>query len=224
MNRVVFDLDGTLIESAPAIQAVGDRMLADMELAPLTLAETKSYVGNGAAKFVERALAARNVADPDQLSAAISRFHALYETADPLDNAPMPGAEACLRVLHARGHPVGLCTNKPEAPTRKVIDALGWTPLFAAVVAGDTLAVKKPDPGPLLETIARLGGGPAVFVGDSDVDAETAARAGVPFLLYTEGYRKSEIADLPHAGSFGDYTLATELIASSARATDRSRP
>lgn len=212
MKAAVFDLDGTLIESAAAIQSIGNRMLAEMSLPELSLAETRSYVGGGATKFVERALAARNIAAEDAVADAVTRFNAHYEAADPADNAPIPGAEACLRQLRDDGWTLGLCTNKPDHPTRRVLDALGWAPLFAAVVAGDTLAVKKPDPAPLLETIGRLGGGPAVFVGDSDVDAQTAARAGVPFLLYTEGYRKSKIADLPHAAAFSDYAAAAALF------------
>lgn len=210
---VVFDLDGTLIDSARAIQAVGDRLLADHGLAALSAEETRSFIGAGAAKFVERAFAARSVADPGAVAAAVERFQIYYREADPLEhNTPMPGAAAAMDALAAAGCPLGLCTNKPEAPTRSVVGALGWADRFAALVAGDTLAVRKPDPAPLQEVGRLLGGGPLVFVGDSEVDAETAERAARPFLLYTEGYRKAPVEALPRSAAFSDFAELPALV------------
>lgn len=212
---LVFDLDGTLIDSAGAIMAVGDRLLAERGLAPLDLAETKRYIGSGAAKFVERALAARGVS---VFGGAYERFEALYADADPRDNIPYEGVYAAIRALRDAGHPLAICTNKPGAPTAHAIDALGWSGLFDAVVAGDTLAVRKPDPAPLVEAGRRLGVATVLFIGDSEVDAETAARAGVPFLLFTEGYRKSPVDALTHRAAFSRYADLSALIASIATA------
>ena len=214
MISVAFDLDGTLIDSARAIQAVGDRLLADHDLAPLSTEETRRFIGNGAAKFVERAFAARGVEASDLVSRAVSRFETYYAEADPLENAPMPGAGAALKALSGAGVAIGLCTNKPGRPTLSVVEALGWRDLLPVVVAGDTLPVRKPDPAPLLEAGRRLGGGPLVFVGDSEVDAETAERAAIPLLLYTEGYRKSPIEALPHRAAFSDFAELPALVQS----------
>ena len=214
MIAVVFDLDGTLIDSAKAIQSIGDRLLADHGLAPLGAAEARSFIGGGAAKFVERAFAARGGGDLADLAAAVERFEAYYAEADPLENTPMPGADAALRALAEAGVSLGLCTNKPAAPTRSVVEALGWSDLLSAVVTGDCLPVKKPDPAPLRLAARRLGGGPFLYVGDSEVDAEAAGRAKTPFLLYTEGYRKSPIQTLPHRAAFSDFADLEPLIRS----------
>jgi phosphoglycolate phosphatase len=90
--------------------------------------------------------------------------------------------------LTARGVALAVCTNKTKRMTDLLIDALGWSDRFAAVVAADTLTVRKPDPAPLLEAIARAGGGKAAFVGDSITDAETAKAAGIPFVAVGFGY------------------------------------
>ncbi|MFZ2099294.1 MAG: phosphoglycolate phosphatase [Oricola sp.] len=212
---IVFDLDGTLIESAPAIMAVGNTLLAENGLPPLTLTETRSYIGNGAAKFVERAFSARGLhAANEKLEAAYERFEFLYGEADPLDNLPMPGVDSALRALAANGFPLGICTNKPGIPTLSVITAIGWADLLKVIVSGDSLSVKKPDPGPLFEAQRLLGTASILYVGDSDVDAETARRAEVPLLLYTEGYRKSAIGALPHRAAFSNFEDLPELVRS----------
>ena len=218
MISVVFDLDGTLIDSAPAIQAIGNRLLADHGLAALTAEETRAFVGNGAAKFVERAFKARGIDDPTLAAEGAERFQIYYKEADPFENTPMPGAEASMRALAGEGCKLGLCTNKPAEPTRMVLEALGWSALLPVVVAGDSLPVKKPDPAPLLEAGRRLGGSRLMFVGDSEVDAEAAQRAGTPFLLYTEGYRKSAVETLPHDAAFSDFAALPDLLRTTAAA------
>ena len=223
VKAVVFDLDGTLIDSAPAIAAIGDRMMRELGLAPLPAEEGRRYIGNGAPKFVERALAARGVAiTPDGLAAHVARFETLYAAAPGEDNPPFPNAEAALRALRDQGLKLGLCTNKPEAPTRNVIAALGWAALFEVVVSGDTLPVKKPDPAPLRHAAAALGaeiaGVQSLYVGDSEVDADTAEAAGAPFLLHAEGYRRSPIETIRHDRSFADFAELPALVRSFAEA------
>jgi phosphoglycolate phosphatase len=120
---------------------------------------------------------------------------------------------AALTALAAAGHRMAICTNKPYGPTLAVLRHLGLFGHFAAVIGGDSLPQRKPDPAPLHETVRLLGGGPVLFVGDSEVDAETAINAGIPFLLYTEGYRKAPVADLPHAAAFDDFAALSALVA-----------
>ncbi|MCA0871202.1 phosphoglycolate phosphatase [Seohaeicola saemankumensis] len=212
MTTVVFDLDGTLVDSAPDIRAAANRMLADQGLEPLDLPTIISFVGNGLPKLVERVMQARglDMADHPRLSqltldhynAAASDLSALY-----------PGVRIALERLRVQGYTLGLCTNKPEAPARHILDHFGLSDLFLVVVGGDTLAVKKPDPAHLLRTFDQLPEGPRVYVGDSEVDAETAHRAGVPFLLFTEGYRKTPAEALPHSARFSDFAALPDLIA-----------
>jgi phosphoglycolate phosphatase len=117
---------------------------------------------------------------------------------------PYPGVVEALRDLRALGHPLGICTNKALQPTEEILDALDLRGFFDAVIGGDSLPQRKPDPAPLHACFAALGA-PLVFVGDSEVDADCAARAGIRFALFTGGYRKAPVADLPHDLAFDDH-------------------
>lgn len=214
---VIFDLDGTLVDSAPAIRDVGNALMAEMGLAPLDLAETHAFIGNGAATFVARALDAREAAQtPAERAAATARFHTFYAAQSGAESPPYPHVDAALSALRAAGYRLGLCTNKPEAPTRAVLAARGWEGLFEAVIAGDTLPVAKPDPRPLRAAAAQLSGDePGVtplFVGDSEVDAATAVAARAPFLLHLNGYRNAPPGALRHVAAFDDFARLPDLV------------
>jgi phosphoglycolate phosphatase len=210
--RIVFDLDGTLIDSAPDIHAAACRVLAEEGLAPMTPAEVRGMIGHGVAHLVGRLLAAHGLPpEGAQHARMTASFTAGYEGAVHLTR-PYPGVVPALARLAATGARLGICTNKPHAATLAVLDHLGLGP-FGVVVGGDSLAVRKPAPAPLRAALAALGDGPALYVGDSEVDAETAAAAGVPFLLYTEGYRRAPVTALPHAAAFADWGALPDLVA-----------
>lgn len=216
MRAAIFDLDGTLVDSAPDIQAAANRVLEGQGLAPLTLQEARRFIGAGAPVFVERMAAARLPApDPARTAAMLARFLDLYEGAVGLTRL-YPGARATLERLDAEGWRLGLCTNKPEGPARAVLAHFGLERFFPAVAGGDTLAVRKPDPAPLRHVAAALGAEAPIYVGDSETDAATALAASVPFALYTEGYRHTPVADLPHAFAFGDWTRLPPWLAARA--------
>jgi len=199
MRAVLFDLDGTLVDSAPDIHAGVSVLLREEGVEPLPFAVVRGFIGNGVPVLISRVMAALGwPEEPGRHRDLCARFIRWYEDAPAGLTKPYDGVETALRGL---GLPIGLCTNKPEGPTRALLSEMGWSDLFLVIVGGDTLAVRKPDPAPLLEAMSRIGGG-AVFVGDSEVDAETAERAGVPFLLFTGGYRKSPVAALPHLAAF----------------------
>jgi phosphoglycolate phosphatase len=124
-----------------------------------------------------------------------------------------PGVPEALSVLLGAGHVLGICTNKPEAPARHVLEAFGLTGFFPVVLGGDSLPQRKPDPAPLRAVAEALGGGAVIFVGDSEVDAETAEAAGVPFLMFTESYRQSEVEEIAHAARFDSFAALPELVA-----------
>jgi phosphoglycolate phosphatase len=208
---IVFDLDGTLIDSAPDICAIGNTVLEAEGAPPMTLAEARGYVGSGAGEFVRRMMAARGLPEADH-PRLLERFVGLYEGAVEL-SAVYPGVVDALAVLAARGHAFGVCTNKPEAPARTVLAHFGLAPRFGAVVGGDSLSVRKPDPAPLFATFEGMGAAPGLYVGDSEVDAETAERAGLPFLLFTEGYRKAPAEALTHAARFAHWDALPGLVA-----------
>lgn len=212
MTAIVFDLDGTLIDSAPDIRAAANRMLEGEGQPPLDLATIISFIGNGLPKLVERVIGARglDMADHDRLT-GVTLDH--YSRAASDLTVAYPGMAAALDRLRGVGHVLGICTNKPEAPARDILRDMDLARYFDAVIGGDSLAVKKPDPAPLRRTFEMLGKGPGLYVGDSEVDAETARNAGVPFLLFTEGYRKSPIAALPHRARFSDFADLPDLVA-----------
>lgn len=212
MAAVIFDLDGTLVDSAPDIHAAVARLLADVGEAELSSAAVKSFIGNGVPTLICRVLAScGHRPDTALLADWEARFLAHYEADSATLTQLYPGVTDALSALVKDGHQLALCTNKPEIPARKILHAFGLAKLFPRVIAGDSLPHRKPDPAPLLAAAAGLDG-PVLFVGDSEVDAETALAAQVPFLLFTEGYRKSPVSALPHAARFSRHAdLAAQV-------------
>lgn len=204
--NIIFDLDGTLIDSAPDIHFAGNAVLAAEGLPGVTPEQSRSFIGNGAGVYVERLEGAVvETSDPARVARMRAAFSAQYEIAHALTQI-YPGVETALATLRGAGWRLGLCTNKPIRPTQTVLAHFGWSKMFEVVIGGDSLAVHKPDPAPLRAVIDAMPDGPVVYVGDSEVDAETAQRAGVPFALYTEGYRKTPISTIPHDRSFNDWS------------------
>lgn len=217
MTGIVFDLDGTLVESAPAICDIANALMAELDLPYLDVAETRSYVGNGAGRFLEQALQARDALSASDFEAQFSRFMALYDAAPPEANEPMPGSSEALRELAAAGYSLAICTNKPMQPTLTILKSFGWEDLFATVVAGDTLPDRKPHPAPLLKAAADLGAPQTLYVGDSEVDAATAEAASLPFILFTQGYRKTPATAMKHAATFDAFVELPGLMQTIAR-------
>jgi len=213
---VVFDLDGTLIDSVPDIHAAVGRMLEAEGFAPLSVAEVSSFVGNGVGVLIEKVSQAVGVADAERRSAMLERFRTEYEARPSYKTVTYAGVREALAALVDAGHRLGICTNKPEAISRSILGNLGLAGFFDTVVGGDSLAVRKPDPQPLYAAFAALGG-EGLYVGDSEVDGETAAAAGVTFLLYTEGYRKSGLDEIAHRRAFSDFGLLPGLVRELAR-------
>jgi len=214
VSAVVFDLDGTLIDSAPDLHAAAVNMLADHGLGPIGIAQTRAFIGNGVPVLVARIMGAVGLAeDPGRHAAMVSDFLRHYAAEPAARTTVYPGVLPALEALRGAGHRLGICTNKPAGPARVIADALGLAPHFEALVGGDTLAVKKPDPAPLARTFADLGAARGIYVGDSETDADTARAAGVPFLLFTEGYRKSPVAEIAHDAAFERFTDLPPLIA-----------
>lgn len=202
-GAIVFDLDGTLIDSAPDLHAALNKVLDAEGAEPVSLAETRSFVGHGIPNLVHAARAARGIDPARQQTMTEAMFHH-YMLAPAALSRPYSGVIACLEALQAAGHPLGLCTNKAIAPTRMILAALDLDRFFPVVIGGDSMVQKKPDPAPLHAAFAPLGQ-PFLYVGDSEVDAETALAAAIPFALHTEGYRKAPVAELPHSFAFSDF-------------------
>lgn len=213
MARIVFDLDGTLIDSAPDIQAVANATLSGIDKAPLSLAETRSFIGNGAPTFVRRMIAARAV-DEALFDTLLDEFKTRYVDAVDL-TVVFDGVREALDALRGAGHSLGICTNKPIAPTHSVLAHLKMDGLFDAVIGGDSLPVHKPDAAPLHAALEALNSDAApIYVGDSEVDAQTAVNAAVPFVFYTGGYHKTPLDSIPKQASFDHHTAMVGAIQS----------
>ena len=217
---IIFDLDGTLIDSAPDIHGCVNKVMALFALPSLTLAQVRSFIGGGVDILWTRIMAAQGI-DPVQKPAMMASFMEIYEDAHALTQM-YPGMHDALRRLSDAGHPLGICTNKPLQPALGVLRHFGLDGLMQTVVGGDTLPQKKPDPAPLRLAMQRMGvsdDNPHVlFVGDSEYDAQCAAAAGVPLLLFTGGYRKSPVSELPHSRSFDHFDELPGLVLSAVTA------
>jgi phosphoglycolate phosphatase len=215
-HAAVFDLDGTLVDSVADIHAATAVYLTEIGHAPLDLATITGFVGSGVPILMERVLrAVGEPCDAESVAVRLPRFLEIYGAAPAALSRLFPGVATALATLCESGLILAVCTNKPEAPARQMLKELGIAGFFAAVTGGDTLAERKPDPAPLRHTAQQLGVdlSAVAYIGDSEVDAATAQAAGVPFLLFTEGYRKTPADTLPQRARFSDFAELPELLA-----------
>lgn len=195
IRSILFDLDGTLVDSAPDLIGALDALLASHGRDPVGLAGGRTMIGEGAARLVERGFAAKGGL-PRPVETLVPDFVALYERRLVDLTRPYPGVEETLEALARRGFTLGLCTNKPDHATRKMLDALGLARFFASVVGGD--GVRKPAPEPVLRCLAGLDTPPeqALFVGDSPVDHAAARAAGLRVALVSFGYTAIPVREI----------------------------
>jgi phosphoglycolate phosphatase len=193
---VVFDLDGTLADTAADLAAALNHALATIGRPAVPPDMVRGLIGHGGRALLRRGLEATGEASEALVEENYPVLLDFYARHLCDATRPYPGVEAALDAIDAAGARLAVCTNKAEALTRALLDALGWRGRFASVVGGDTLAFRKPDAAPLREAVARAGGGRAVLVGDSITDAETARAAGVPFVAVSFGFRDRPLAEL----------------------------
>lgn len=190
---VVFDLDGTLADTAPDLTAALNHALTVMGRPAVPEDSVRHMVGHGAKALLQKGLAATGTVSDALVEEGFPIFIEHYTQNIAAGTRPFPGLETALDRLDAMGVKLAVCTNKMESLSRQLIDALGWRDRFAALVGGDTLPVRKPDPAPLFEAINRSGGGRAAFVGDSITDTQTGINANIPTVAVTFGF-----SDRPH--------------------------
>jgi phosphoglycolate phosphatase len=196
---IVFDLDGTLVDTAPDLVDTLNLVLEREGLLPLHYASARNMIGGGARGLIERGVAAGGgQLDARRIDAMFSDFIKHYAMHIADRSRPFPGLEAALDELAARGCRLAVCTNKLEWLAVRLLDALGLSERFAAVCGADTFGVRKPDGQMLRLTVERAGGrcDCAVMVGDSATDIATARAASVPFVAVDFGYTDVPIAKL----------------------------
>jgi phosphoglycolate phosphatase len=189
VSAILFDLDGTLVDSVPDLAAAVNALLAEHGRPPLSPAQVAGMVGDGAPKLVERALSMSGLAALPP-APALARFLALYEANATVLTRPYPDVPEVLATLREAGHRLAICTNKPERATRAVLEGLGLARFFTVVLGGDSLTARKPDPAPLLAALDRLGASRAraAMVGDHHNDVLAAQAAGIAVIFARYGY------------------------------------
>jgi phosphoglycolate phosphatase len=198
-RTVVFDLDGTLVDTAPDLINALNFILTREGMPPVPLQSARTMIGAGARKLLERGLEldGRNVSLAE-LSRLTDDFIAYYAEHIADSSQPFDGLEAALDDLAGRGYRLAVCTNKLEWLSKRLLDRLALSARFAAICGADTFGVAKPDPAIFRQTVARAGGdvASAIMVGDAGPDVGVARRAGVPVIGVSFGYTEVPIADL----------------------------
>lgn len=212
---LVFDLDGTLIDSIPQVAAAVNATLTEAGRPVLSVAAVREIIGEGARVTVTRAFAETGGLDGIDVGAMMEQYLAHY-LADPASHTVVfPGVMEVLERFRADGISMGICTNKPGATTRPVLDALGLSCYFAAVVTADDTRHRKPDGRHILETLAAMNKdrATAVFIGDSEPDLAAAHDAGIPAVAVAYGYGRADVATLPSAARIERFTDLPAAIA-----------
>ena len=196
---IAFDLDGTLVDTAPDIIGALNVLLVEQRMAPAPMSAVRQLVGHGVRGLLLRAyqMAGLTITE-ERISELRPRFIEIYRARIAQESRPFPGCLEALADLRRRGARLAVCTNKPMALSEALLAELDMSRRFDAVVGGDTLPVQKPDPAPLLEAIARAGGDPAraILVGDASPDVGAAKAAGVPCIIVDFGYNDRPAAEL----------------------------
>jgi len=198
-STIVFDLDGTLVDTAPDLIGSLNVLFAREGLAPIALNEGRSMIGGGVKPLIERGLATQGRAlMAAQLDALYAGFVTHYAEHIADSSRPYPGVEAALDVLAARGCRFAVCTNKLAWLSVRLLDQLALSQRFVAICGRDTFGVEKPDPEVLRRTIQAAGGDLAdsIMVGDSATDIRTARAAGVPVVAVDFGYTEVPVTEL----------------------------
>lgn len=197
-RTILFDLDGTLVDTAPDLAAAMNHVLAAHERPPLPVDAVRHLVGHGARALITRGFAATGDPRPDLVEAAMPLFLDYYATHIADGSRPFPGVAAALDALVGADCRMAICTNKPTGLARALIDALGWAGHFTAIVGHDAVPRAKPDAGHVHATLAACGrdAAGAVFVGDSATDVGAARNAGLPIILVSFGFTDRPASEL----------------------------
>jgi phosphoglycolate phosphatase len=211
---IAFDLDGTLADTSLDLAAALNHALAELGRPQVPTESVRHLVGHGARALLRRGLATTGEAPEELIETGFPIFIDHYLNNICVGTRPYDGVEVALDALRDEGIRVAVCTNKAEVLTFALLDALGWQKRFDAVVGGDTLPARKPDPAPLFEAIARAGGGTAAFVGDSITDADTAKAAGLPFVAVRFGFSDRPVEQLGAQAIIAHYAELSGALAS----------
>ncbi|MEO1018201.1 MAG: HAD-IA family hydrolase [Pseudomonadota bacterium] len=215
-EAIVFDLDGTLVETAPDLQAILADVLAEIDLQAPSVDTTRPLIGRGARRLVEASLEhADHPIDPLLLDRLHRRFMEIYNAKPCRLSTPYDGVADVLEVFAGEGRLMGVCTNKPQKPSDALLEALDLARYFGSIIGADALPVRKPDPAHLLAVIDALGASreSAVMIGDSATDLNTARALGVPCVLVSFGYTEISAHELGSDRVIDHFSMLPQTLA-----------
>lgn len=196
---LIFDLDGTLVETAPDLCAAMNATLKYEGRSSLSLDEVRLMVGQGAKALIRKGMAGTGEpASEEDVERLFPIFMDYYSNHICQSSHPYPYVMETLDQLRGDGYLLTICTNKPEAPAKLLLDALGMSHFFLSLIGGDTLPSRKPEATPLIEAVTRAGGdmSKAVMIGDSITDVHAARNAGIPMIGVSFGYTETPMREL----------------------------
>ena len=211
--RIIFDLDGTIIDSAKSLSIVANKILENLGRSFVDEEKYKTFIGDGLRKQVERLLIWSGGIPSEGLDHYYKKFLEIYNE-DPTSNlVPFPHVLDCIALLSKRNAKLAICTQKLTKPSIKILKKLNIYNYFDQFAFGDTLRVRKPDPRMINYIIQNdQPETSTVYVGDSEVDSETAKNAKVRFILFSKGYRKSSIEEIKPDFSFSSYENLPRIL------------
>ncbi|QGG90807.1 HAD-IA family hydrolase [Agrobacterium sp. MA01] len=215
-TTIVFDLDGTLIDTAPDLVESLNHTIAARDLAPVSYEDLTHLVGQGARVMIQRAFSLRGapIAE-DEIPALLDRFITHYEVGMPGKSRPYPGLIEALERMKAAGYILAVCTNKMERLALPLLERLELTAYFATITGGDTFAFRKPDPAHILATVERAGGQPGkvLMIGDSINDIMAARNGNIPSIAVPFGYSDVPVKELGASRIISHFDeLTVELV------------
>lgn len=216
-STIVFDLDGTLIDTAPDLVATLNVILAGEGMAPVNYEVARNFVGGGARLMLARGIEAEGrTVDGAKLDQMFQDFIAYYAGNVAVHSRPFPGLIETLDTLSARGFRLAVCTNKLEHLSLLLLNELKLTHRFVAICGQDTFGIQKPDPEILRRTIAAAGGdiGRSIMVGDSETDILTAKAAGIPIIAVDFGYSDRPISEYSPDRLISHFAQLPDTVAS----------
>lgn len=215
-SLIIFDLDGTLVDSAPDLNACGNRILSQINEQPVSLLQSKTFIGDGVRIFIEKTLSfvGRSVS-LEELNVIERLFLKDYQKHSAELSEPYPGVVMTLTKLKEAGFEMGICTNKPQEASERLLETLKLSQFFSKIAGGDYYSVRKPNKHHLLRLIDDLNGNPekTLMVGDSEHDAAVAREGHVYFVFCTYGYSRLPINEIIYNESISSFSDIVNLKA-----------
>ena len=215
-SLIIFDLDGTLVDSAPDLNACGNRILSQINEQPVSLEQSKTFIGDGVRIFIEKTLSfvGRSIS-LEELNVIERLFLKDYQKHSAELSEPYPGVVTALTKLKEAGFEMGVCTNKPQEASERLLETLKLSQFFSKIAGGDYYAVRKPNKHHLLQLIDDLNGSPekTLMVGDNEHDAAMARDGLVYFVFCAYGYSRLPINEIIYNESIRSFADIVNLKA-----------